>query len=248
MSLDVYHPINVPKPVAEDVWVVDGPVMQAGPGGLIPVTIRMVVVRLPDGGLWLHSPLPLDAGLMAALQALGPIRHLVAPNLAHNSFIADWQHACPEAIVHAVRGVRSRLARQGRTLRVDNRLSDTLDPPWGDAFAMLLARGSAMDEAVFFHRASRTLILTDLVERLEPDKMRSRLLRLFAWAAGVSGPSGGAPRYYRLTFLGERRAQLREAVRTMLAWNPERVIFAHGSWFERDGAARLRQAFRWLRI
>jgi hypothetical protein len=31
----------------------------------------------------------------------------------------------------------------------------------------------------------------------------------------------------------------------MIAWDPERVIFAHGRWYDADGAARLRQAFRW---
>jgi hypothetical protein len=32
----------------------------------------------------------------------------------------------------------------------------------------------------------------------------------------------------------------------MLAWSPERVIFSHGRWFDRDGAAALRRAFAWL--
>ncbi len=32
----------------------------------------------------------------------------------------------------------------------------------------------------------------------------------------------------------------------MLYWNPERVIFAHGRWYDTDGAAALKRAFRWL--
>jgi hypothetical protein len=32
----------------------------------------------------------------------------------------------------------------------------------------------------------------------------------------------------------------------MIAWNPERVILAHGRWYERDGAQELRRAFRWV--
>jgi hypothetical protein len=34
----------------------------------------------------------------------------------------------------------------------------------------------------------------------------------------------------------------------MVAWAPERVIFAHGRCYERDGAAELRRAFRWLKL
>jgi len=39
---------------------------------------------------------------------------------------------------------------------------------------------------------------------------------------------------------------LRAAVETMLAWNPARIIMAHGRWHETNGAAELRQAFAWL--
>lgn len=37
----------------------------------------------------------------------------------------------------------------------------------------MIVRGSSVHrEAVFFHRASRTLILTDLIENFEPAKLR----------------------------------------------------------------------------
>jgi hypothetical protein len=32
----------------------------------------------------------------------------------------------------------------------------------------------------------------------------------------------------------------------MIAWQPEKVVMAHGRWYERDGVAELRRAFRWL--
>ena len=42
------------------------------------------------------------------------------------------------------------------------------------------------------------------------------------------------------------RAQMKAAVEQMIAWNPERVIIAHGCWFETNGTAELQRAFRWL--
>src|SRR3954470_1958886 len=66
----MYPPLDVPKPIADGVWVVDsGPMEVFG----IPLPIRMTVLRLADGGLWLHSPTRLTPALAAALQALGPI-------------------------------------------------------------------------------------------------------------------------------------------------------------------------------
>ena len=96
----------------------------------------------------------------------------------------------------------------------------------------------------FFHRLSRTLVLTDLVVNLEAGKLPLHA-RAFAWATGVLAPDGKAPAYLR--FLVKRRAAAAgEAARRLVALDPERVIFAHGRWFERDGAAQLRRSFGWL--
>ena len=69
--------------------------------------------------------------------------------------------------------------------------------------------------------------------------------RAFAWATGVLAPDGKAPAYLRL-IVKRRAAAAREAARRLVALDPERVIFAHGRWFDRDGAAQLRRSFRWL--
>jgi hypothetical protein len=42
------------------------------------------------------------------------------------------------------------------------------------------------------------------------------------------------------------RKALRASVEQLIGWAPERVIVAHGRWFERDGTAELRRAFRWV--
>jgi hypothetical protein len=32
----------------------------------------------------------------------------------------------------------------------------------------------------------------------------------------------------------------------MLGWDPERIVLAHGRWYEANGSAELRRAFRWV--
>ena len=118
--------------------------------------------------------------------------------------------------------------------------------PWDAEIATLPIAGGFMTEVEFFHRQSRTLILTDLIENFEPEKVGTLFLRLLMWIGGVTPPHGGLPRDLRLTFTWRHKAELRAAVETMLAWNPERIIIAHGRWFERDGAGALRRAFAWL--
>lgn len=48
-----------------------------------------------------------------------------------------------------------------------------------------------------------------------------------------------------MTFL-RNKSELRKAVETMIAWQPQRIILAHGRWYTTDGVTELRRAFRWL--
>ena len=93
----------------------------------------------------------------------------------------------------------------------------------------------------FFHRPSRPLVLTDLVVNLEAGKLPLRArLRLGDRRARARRESAGLPTFKR------RAAAAREAARRLVALDPERVIFAHGRWFDRDGAVQLRRSFGWL--
>lgn len=52
-----YEPINRLRPVADDLWIVDGPEIRMRYFGLrLPFTTRMTIIRLSDGRLWVHSP------------------------------------------------------------------------------------------------------------------------------------------------------------------------------------------------
>ena len=56
-ALDLYEPVNVLKPVAPDLWIVDGSEIRFGLGWLkFPFSTRMTVFRLRSGELVLHSP------------------------------------------------------------------------------------------------------------------------------------------------------------------------------------------------
>ncbi len=81
-----YPPLDMPKPVADGVFIVDS-LLPGRLGSFLPV--RMTVVRLSNGDLLLHSPTGFKPALQRALEAIGPIRHLVAPNFAHWMFLQD---------------------------------------------------------------------------------------------------------------------------------------------------------------
>lgn len=237
-----YEPLNTLKPVASDLWIIDGPAIRFY--GL-PFPTRATVIRLADGALWVHSPTHLTEELAREVDRLGPVRHLVAPNWLHYAFLHEWQARWPEACTWAAPGVRERAAKHGSPARFDRDLGPEAPPEWAGQIDQLLVEGSKVHrEVVFFHHKSRTLILTDLIENFE-DRTLPWWMRPLARLAGVHAPDGQMPRDMRLTFRGHED-DLRAAVEQMLAWNPERVIIAHGAWFQQDGTQALRRAFRWL--
>jgi hypothetical protein len=68
-------------------------------------------------------------------------------------------------------------------------------------------------------------------------------MRLLMRLGGVLDPHGTMPRDMRLSY---PKATLRAAVTTMIGWAPERIILAHGRWYNENGTAELRRAFAWL--
>ena len=237
-----YPPLDVLKSVAEGVWIVDsGPLRVMG----MPLPVRMTVIRLANGDLWLHSPTRYSDGLRREMEQCGRIRHLVAPNVAHWSFLQDWQRACPDAATWAAPGLRERAQVKKAGLRLDHDLGDMPPADWADEIAQAVVPGGAgFREVDFFHKPTRTLVLTDLVVNLEAEKL-SGLMRPAARLVGVLAPDGKAPVYLRL-LLRLRRREAATAASRLLDWAPERVVFGHGRWFERDGAAALRRSLRWL--
>jgi hypothetical protein len=69
MGASLYEPINIYKPVAPNIGIVDGPFEYLTVGGVrlpLPFTTRMTVVRLSNGDLFLHSPIKFETGERAA--------------------------------------------------------------------------------------------------------------------------------------------------------------------------------------
>ena len=174
MGASLYEPINVYKSLAPDIGVVDGPfeyLIVAGIRLPLPFTTRMTVVRLSNGDLFLHSPIKFDEGLAKELQGLGTVRHLVSPNQFHYAHIGEWARAFPDAISWASPGVRQRARARRVDIHFTRDLGASAPEEWRGEIDQLLFPGGYFKEFVFFHMASRILILTDTIINLELDKV-----------------------------------------------------------------------------
>ena len=239
-----YEPTNTLKPIADNAWIVDGPQITMRYLAIpIPFPTRMTIFRLADGMLWVHSPTPISDSLAREVTALGVVRFLIAPNPLHFWWIGDWKARFPQALTYAAPGTRA--AAAGRFDHFDADLVDDAPSEWDGQVGLMIVRGDFFAEAVFVHRDSGTLVLTDLIENFEPGRIRCRAMRLLTRLGGVCDPDGKTPYDMRLAFL-RHRADIRANVRQMLDWQPRRAVVAHGRWYERDAVRELERAFRWV--
>lgn len=228
-------------PIDTDIWLAEGPIVDFYG---FPYPTRSVIVRLAGGALWVWSPIALGDALGAEVDALGRVRHLVGPNKLHHLYLGEWRARYPEAELWAP----TSLIAKRRDLAFAGALEDQPPAAWADEIDQAWFRGSLfLDEVVFFHRASRTAIFADLSENFSAaflDAHWAPWKRLVARLWKITEPWGYAPLELRLSYL--RRGEGRAALRKALAWNPRRVVMAHGEWQREDGSAYLERAFAWL--
>lgn len=122
-------------PIAPELWTVTRPLRFLG----VETGCRMTIVRLRDGGLFIHSPVALEPALATELETLGPVRAVAAPSLFHHLRVAEWKQAYPAAIFACCPG----LERKRADFAWDRVLGDQPEPEWAGDPAGAWARDRA---------------------------------------------------------------------------------------------------------
>jgi len=205
------------------------------------VNARMTVIKLGSGELLIHSPCPFGPALTAAVTALGKVAAILAPGNFHWLHVASCQRAFPDAVTYICPGVE----RRAQGLAFDFVLGDEAPPLWAGELAQVAVQGTrVMREVAFFHPASKTLVLTDLIENVTQDTPGTNLaLRLLFRAIGMWNRPSPAPEY-RIAW--GNKTLVREGLRRILAWDFERVILSHGDLITVDAKKVVTHAWRKL--
>lgn len=219
-----------PDPLAldEGLWVLDRRLR--APGLTLPN--RSTLVRLPSGGLWLHSPPPMDADTRRQIESLGNLEAVVAPNSFHYLFAAGVVEAFPSATLFVCPSLPERVP----DLPPHRVLADEAPSAWQPDIELAQVVSPPYGETVFLHRPSRTLVLTDLVFKLD---------RLAGWLNKLVWRLQGAPLQFGVSRTA-RQMLLRpspDLTRTLTRisdWSFERILVAHGSALERNARESLR--------
>src|SRR6476619_3027481 len=144
------------RQLERDLWCIDHSFRVGG----LALGARTTVVRLPDSGLVLHSPGPIDDADAAAIDQLGKVTALLGPNLMHHLYLQPARARWPEAQLVAPAG----LQRKRADLRIDVPLEVAAPrTPWPGVLEPVGVGGMpSVDEIAWLHVPSRTLLLADL--------------------------------------------------------------------------------------
>lgn len=217
--------------VADNLWESSQPLRL----GLVKLEHRMTVARLGSGELWVHSPVELTPETRQAIDALGPVGHIVAPSTFHDMYLEEWTAAYPEARFHAAPGVQN----EHRSWPITDEISPTSPPSWSDEIQSLVLAGMPrINETVFLHQPSGTLIVADLVFNLTDwpmDTISSLTFRMFGTYQQLA-----VSRLFRL--FAKDRGALKDSLNRMLDWDFDRVLVGHGRPIEQGGRQAMRGA------
>src|SRR5579864_4888620 len=218
-----------------DLWVLERIVRFAG----IPLPHTMTVVRLPAGGLFVHSPTRFDQATASALSSLGDVDSIVWPSWWHDMYLNEYAAAYPRARLFGAPVLVQWHRALPKLRRLDERASawaPHIEEIYVDRMRLFL------DEFVFLHRSSRSVIVADLAFYLNENRNR-----FTKWSFGVVGayPGCNIPWFYRLA--PENHRYLRAKIDRILDWDFDRLIVGHGGVVETGGKGALRNAYRWLR-
>lgn len=224
--------------LTHEIWIFDGePVQFLG----LPYSTRMTVVRLSSGGLWVHSPIKLSASIARQVNSLGCVKYLIAPNHLHHLFLSEWVSAYPDAEAYGT----NEMIKKRRDIFFHTSLNYPSSYVWEPDIEQELFSGSPlMEECVFYHSSSSTLIVTDLVENFSGQDF-NYWQRVVAKGVGILTPNGKMPLDWRLSFIFGK-ADARKHLNRLLSWNPKILVMAHGEIVHENADKFLQQSFKWL--
>ncbi len=213
----------------------------------IEVGTRMTVIKLIDGSVILISPISITPLLADSIRGVGVVSHIIAPNIYHHLYLEAAARYYPSAMILVAPGLEKKYSDINAQV-----LSKSLAIPFDNSIEYTELLGYAvqelsgpvvLNEIVFFHKPSRTLIITDGAYHIgKSSPFWSRLLAKISGLYYILSPTSLEKR------ASKNKKILRESVTKILKWPFDAVIMAHGEVISTQGKAKFQKGFEWLLI
>lgn len=225
--------------ITPQLWIAQQPQKFFG----LEVGTKMSVIALGNGELVLISPIKLDNAI-AEINALGRVKYIIAPNLFHHLYLEECHKIYPDALTVTPPGLQEKIGIQSSLVFTEDEIdfNGELEYFLFAGFAVPLPTGiKEVNEVVFFHRASKTLIVTDLAFYFDDSfpvvtQFASRVLGCYQKLR---------PSILEKLVIKDKEA-VANSINRLLQWDFQRVVVAHGTIVEENAKQQLKEGYEWF--
>lgn len=229
------------KSIDRDLWIAEQPQKFFG----LPVGARMTVILLSGERLLLISPIKIDANTKEQLDSIGKVEFIIAPNLFHYLYLEECQQLYPEATLIAppeLDSKRPNLAIAQTFYKDEISFDSELEYLLFEGFqGFIPPKIVTVNEIVFFHPVSKTLILTDTAFNFD---------RSFPLVTQLATRVLGCYDNLRPSILEKiatkDKEKVKHSLQKILAWDFQRIIVAHGDIVETNAKEQLKAGYQWF--
>lgn len=217
------------RSLSENLWLLSLPLKILG----VDIRRNVTLIRLSSGKLIIHSTAHFSEKDTAAIRSSGEPGWLVEAMVDHDTFSSEGHAAFPEVPFFAPEKFGE---------RVEFPVCSLQEPPpeWLPEIEVIQVRGiPKMDEYVFFHHPSGTLVVCDLLFNFP--EISSLWAKLLLTPTLGLNPSPGFSKRVRMAI--KDREEFSESLRQILALPIRRIVPGHGEVLEHDAKERARAVF-----
>lgn len=215
--------------ISQGLWLVTGSLKKG------PLPRNMVIYRLPDGGLWIHSAIALDSKGMRDLEKLGEPSVMIVPSPFHRIDAGVYKERYPRLQVYCPRGIEKRV---GEVVPVNGSCEDALPAHGIKSIAIPGIKPIELCYQLRLETGGTCLVFNDALMNL------SHLPGLQGWILKCMGSTG----FFGLTTVGKMlmlknknqfRAWLMEQANAHVI---KTILMSHGEPITKDCNQELKNA------
>ena len=216
------------------LWAIED---HAGIPGGAQLPVRATVISLGDGTLAIHSPVAMDEATAVAVESLGTVRHIIAPSALHHLYVGPALKRFSQAKLYGTRA----LGKKRKRLRFDAYLNDGLPAALGSVLEALTLQGApAVEETVFFHKPSKSLLVTDMIFNIaHPQGAMTKFM------LSCTGTNGKLAQSRLWRFYAKDKQAFVASTHKMLDWNFDALVPCHGDVVAAGAKPAVQAALRW---
>jgi hypothetical protein len=217
--------------IAPGLWEIPFPFSILG----VRMGRRTVIVQLPDGSLQLHSPGPIVPSLLSRIEQIGPVSALILPTNFHDTYTRENLLLFPKASWYAPDGFPKVHPPDRPPQSFEN-----APPLWRETLTWKKLEGiPSLNEHLFLHKPSRTLLVADVVFNIGPEAGAwTRLFFQMNNAYNQLRPT----RLFRACI--KDRAAFRTSTEEVFQWDFDRLVPCHGEIVHTGARERLQLEFK----